>query len=227
MSTAGNRSSANPLVLFDCDGTLIDSQHDIVEAMNRAFAVVKLTPPQRHEILSIIGLSLPQAMAQLVPDADADFHGHLSEQYKLAFQAMRRENGVAEPLFPGMAQLIATLDDAGWLLGVATGKSDRGLNICLTNHGIIHHFVTLQTADRHPSKPHPAMVHAAMAEAGAIPETTVMIGDTSYDMEMAANAGIRAIGVNWGYHEAEELLAAGAHAVAVDMDDLARHIGTP
>lgn len=227
MSTKGNRPNANSLVLFDCDGTLIDSQHDIVEAMNRAFAMVKLVPPQRHDVLSIIGLSLPQAIARLVPDADADFHNHLSEQYKLAFQAMRRENGVSEPLFPGIAKLIAALDNAGWLLGVATGKSDRGLNICLTNHGIIHRFVTLQTADRHPSKPHPAMAHAAMAEAGALPETTVMIGDTSFDMQMAGNAGIRAIGVDWGYHDAEDLLAAGAHAVAVDMDDLARHIGTP
>jgi phosphoglycolate phosphatase len=219
--------TGKPLALFDCDGTLIDSQHDIVEAMNRAFDSVKMVHPARNDVLSIIGLSLPQAMARLLPDAESDFHDHLSDQYKQAFQTMRRENGVGEPLFPGMAELITTLADSGWQLGVATGKSDRGLNICLTNHGIIHRFVTLQTADRHPSKPHPAMAHAAMVEACALPETTVMIGDTSFDMEMAVNAGIRAIGVDWGYHSADELIASGAVAVARNTIELAHHIGMP
>lgn len=220
-------SAANRLALFDCDGTLVDSQHNIVEAMNRCFEAAKLAPPTRLQTLSVIGLSLPDAMARLVPQAEDHFHDHLAEQYKLAFQKMRRENGVEEPLYPGIAELIVRLADDGWMLGVATGKSDRGLNLCLTHHGIIGHFITLQTADRHPSKPHPSMARQAMADAGAAPETTVMIGDTSYDMEMAANAGIRGLGVNWGYHDADELIAAGAHAVAVDMDDLARHIATP
>lgn len=217
-------SAPNRLALFDCDGTLVDSQHDIVEAMNRCFDAVKLVPPSRLETLAVIGLSLPQAMARLLPDAESHFHDHLAEQYKLAFQHMRRTNGVSEPLYPGIAELIVRLSQEGWMLGVATGKSDRGLNLCLTAHGIIDHFITLQTADRHPSKPHPSMALQAMADAGATAETTVMIGDTSYDIEMAANAGARALGVNWGYHSVEELIEAGAHAVAVDMDDLARHI---
>tara|TARA_R110000782_G_scaffold78293_5_gene156045 strand:- start:23885 stop:24553 length:669 start_codon:yes stop_codon:yes gene_type:complete len=217
-------ATPNRLALFDCDGTLVDSQHDIVEAMNRCFDAVKLTPPDRLQTLSVIGLSLPEAMARLLPQAEADFHGHLAAQYKLAFQTMRRASGVSEPLYPGIADLIIGLAREGWMLGVATGKSDRGLNLCLRQHGIFDHFVTLQTADRHPSKPHPSMALLAMEEAGAAPETTVMIGDTSYDMEMAANAGMRGLGVNWGYHSIEELLAAGAQAVAVDMDDLKRHI---
>jgi len=212
------------LALFDCDGTLVDSQHDIVEAMNRCFELVRLVPPARAQVLGVIGLSLPIAMARLVPDAEPDFHDHLAQQYKLAFQAMRRANGVSEPLYPGIADLIARLAGDGWMLGVATGKSDRGLQICLERHGIHGHFVTLQTADRHPSKPHPSMALTAMAEAGATPETTVMIGDTSFDMEMAVNAQVRAVGVAWGYHAAEELIAAGACAVAVDMDELATHI---
>ena len=214
----------NRLALFDCDGTLIDSQHDIVEAMNRCFEVARLTPPGRSQVLAVIGLSLPIAMARLLPDAEADFHEHLAGQYKLAFQAMRRANGVSEPLYPGIADLIARLNGEGWMLGVATGKSDRGLRLCLERHGIHAHFVTLQTADRHPSKPHPSMALSAMAEAGATPESTVMIGDTSYDMEMAVNARIRAIGVGWGYHDADELIAAGASAIAVDIADLAAHI---
>lgn len=216
--------SSNRLALFDCDGTLVDSQHDIVEAMNRCFDAQKLIPPDRLQVLAVIGLSLPLAMARLLPEAEPDFHDHLAEQYKLAFQAMRRANGISEPLYPGIADLIARLADEGWVLGVATGKSDRGLRLCLERHSIHAHFVTLQTADRHPSKPHPSMALLAMTEAGATPETTVMIGDTSYDMEMAANARMRGLGVSWGYHSADELIAAGACAVAVDTSDLARHI---
>jgi len=217
-------SAPNRLALFDCDGTLVDSQHNIVEGMFRCFEAEKLALPTRPEILAVIGLSLPQAMARLVPDADTDFHHYIAEQYKLTFQEMRRVNSITEPLYPGMAELVTRLLDEGWMLGVATGKSDRGLNLCLTHHGIIGHFVTLQTADRHPSKPHPSMGFLAMEEAGAAPETTIMICDTSYDMEMAANAGMRGLGVNWGYHSPEELTAAGAYAVAVDTNDLARHI---
>jgi phosphoglycolate phosphatase len=219
-------SAPNRLALFDCDGTLIDSQHEIVEAMTRAFEAVKLDAPARAEILSIIGLSLPRAMARLVPHADEAFHHHLSEQYKTSFRAMREAGTVSEPLYPGIAELIEDLASDGWLLGVATGKSDRGLKICLTRHGLLDKFVTLQTADRHPSKPHPAMAHAALGEAGASPEGSVMIGDTSFDMHLAHNAGLRSVGVTWGYHSALDLSQAGAHAIAVDMADLRRHIGT-
>ncbi|MFP5432367.1 MAG: HAD-IA family hydrolase [Alphaproteobacteria bacterium] len=218
---------SNPLVVFDCDGTLVDSQHSICTAMTRAFEEAKLAPPDRPAILSVVGLSLPLAIARLLPDAEADFHNHLSDRYKLAFQAMRREEGVCEPLYPGIADLVAELDAAGWLLGVATGKSDRGLALCLTHHGLIDRFVTLQTADRHPSKPHPSMLLTAMAEAGAAPDTTVMIGDTSFDIDMGVAAGVRSIGVAWGYHPPAELLASGAQAVAMDSAALRGHIGAP
>lgn len=216
-----------PLTVFDCDGTLVDSQHSICAAMVRAFDAVKLPAPDRPTILSVVGLSLPHAMAKLLPEADDAFHNHVSDQYREAFRAMRSEGEVSEPLYEGIAELLDLLLERGWLLGVATGKSDRGLNLCLTQHGILDRFVTLQTADRHPSKPHPAMLMEAMAEAGATPETTVMIGDTTYDIEMGGSAGVRAIGVNWGYHLPDELIEAGATAVAVDSVDLGRHIGTP
>jgi len=218
---------SNRLVVFDCDGTLVDSQHSICTAMTRAFEDVQMPPPDRLAILSAVGLSLPVAMARLLPDAEAHFHDHLADRYKLAFQAMRSEQGVQEPLYPGIADLVRDLDAAGWLLGVATGKSDRGLALCLTHHGIIDRFVTLQTADRHPSKPHPSMLHTAMAEAGAEPDTTVMIGDTSFDIAMGLAAGVRSIGVAWGYHPPHELAAAGAHAVAMDSAQLRRHIDAP
>jgi len=216
---------SNRLAVFDCDGTLVDSQHSICTAMTRAFEGEKLTPPDRARILSVVGLSLPLAIARLLPEAQADFHDHLSESYKRAFHRLRQDNAVSEPLYPGMAELIRGLEADGWLLGVATGKSDRGLALCLGHHGIHAHFITLQTADRHPSKPHPSMLLTAMADAGAAPETTVMIGDTSYDIDMALAAGTRALGVGWGYHAPSELIAAGAHGVAMDSGELRTHIG--
>ena len=174
--------------------------------MDACFDGAGLAPPPRHAILGIVGLSLPQAMAQLLPDADDAFHLRLADDYKLAFQGMRGSGGlVDEPLFEGILEALEALDADGWLLGVATGKSDRGLGLVLAHHGIAQRFVTLQTADRHPSKPHPAMIEAAMAEAGAAPETTVMIGDTSYDMAMAVAAGAHPLGVAWGYHPPELL----------------------
>ena len=121
----------------------------------------------------------------------------------------------------GRVSIAVTKIAAGWLLAVATGKSDRGLVSCLEGHGIRQRFVSLQTADRHPSKPHPAMLQAALDEAGAMAEDSVLIGDTSFDIEMAVACGVRAIGVAWGYHEAQELLRAGAEAVAETPAELA------
>jgi phosphoglycolate phosphatase len=210
----------NRLALFDCDGTLVDSHAAIGRAMDECFTMHGLTPPDRHATRRIIGLSLPQIMQALVPDAEADLHGALVDTYRATFHRHRAEGLVEEPLFDGIAEALATLEAAGWLLGIATGKSDRGLRLCLERHGLHARFVTLQTADRHPSKPHPAMVEAAMAEVGAAPETTVMIGDTSFDMMMARAAGAHALGVAWGYHDPHELTAGGAAAVAENVEEL-------
>lgn len=210
----------NRLAIFDCDGTLVDSQHAICAAMEDCFAAAGLAPPARARTRRIVGLSLVEAMREMAPDADQSTHEALAEAYKSAFQAMRGRGIVEEPLFDGVAALIDALAADGWLLGVATGKSDRGLAFCLETHGLAGRFATLQTADRHPSKPHPSMIEAAMAEAGAAPETTLMIGDTSYDMAMARAAGATAIGVAWGYHDAGELVQAGAHHVAAAPADI-------
>jgi phosphoglycolate phosphatase len=210
----------NRLALFDCDGTLVDSHASIVRAMSECFTSHGLAAPSRADTRRIIGLSLPQIMEMLVPDADADTHRALVDTYRLTFQRHRGEGLVEEPLFEGLAEALDALEAAGWLLGVATGKSDRGLRFCLEHHGIHARFVTLQTADRHPSKPHPAMLHAAIAEAGASPETTVMIGDTSFDMMMAVSGGAHPLGVSWGYHAPDELRAAGALAVVESGSEL-------
>ena len=200
--------------MFDCDGTLVDSQADICAAMDEAFALAALPAPPGHAVRAAVGLSLPEVMRRLHPTGDAAGHEALCGHYKTAFFARRQAGRVAEPLYDGIAALIERLRGDGWLLGVATGKSDRGLAACLATHGLSGHFVTLQTADRHPSKPHPAMLEAAIAAVGAAPATTAMIGDTAYDMAMARAAGAHAIGVAWGYHAPDELRAAGAEAVA-------------
>jgi phosphoglycolate phosphatase len=210
----------NKLALFDCDGTLVDSQHNIIQCVDAAFVRAGLVPPTRAATRQIVGLSLVPAMQALLPDAPPALHIQLAEDYKTAFQTMRAKGDVDEPLFDGIVAALDALEAAGWLLGVATGKSDRGLDLCLRHHGLRDRFVTLQTADRHPSKPHPSMAHEAMTEAGAAPHTCIMIGDTSFDMAMGRAAGARSLGVDWGYHEADDLWAAGAFHIASHPDQI-------
>jgi phosphoglycolate phosphatase len=202
------------LAIFDCDGTLVDSQANICLAMEECFDRAGLAPPPRERTRRVVGLSLVEAMRAMLPEAEPRLHAVLAEDYKLVFHRLRARGLVEEPLYEGIAELIDALEADGWLLGVATGKSDRGLALCLERHGLTGRFVTLQTADRHPSKPHPSMVEAALAESGGAPELSIMIGDTSYDMAMAKAAGVGAVGVAWGYHERDELVAAGADHIA-------------
>jgi phosphoglycolate phosphatase len=204
----------NRLAVFDCDGTLVDSGATIYAALADSFAQNGIEVPPPSICRRVIGLSLTEAMAALLPQAPADDHVKLAEDYKRAFMALRAAGRVEEPLYDGVIELLDALEAEGWLLAVATGKSDRGLKHCLESHGIHARFVSLQTADRHPSKPHPSMVEQAIADAGAAPETTIVVGDTSFDMAMAAAAGAAPIGAGWGYHGPEELIEAGAIAVA-------------
>ena len=208
------------LAVFDCDGTLVDGQAGICAAMDFAFTHAGLTPPDHRDVRRIVGLSLPHAVRQLAPDAQAEAQAEVVAAYKQAYRQARMEGQLEEPLFEGIAPLLHRLKSAGWLLGVATGKSDRGLHACLQHHGLSDLFITLQTADRHPSKPHPAMLEAALFEAGAQPEQAVMIGDTTFDIDMARAANVRAVGVDWGYHTTQELTEAGAAGIASDCEGL-------
>ena len=213
------------LAVFDCDGTLVDGQADICAAMASAFTGLGLAAPDPLRVRRAVGLSLPQAMHALMPEAERALHTALVDAYKQAFRLARAEGRLAEPLFPGMAEAIATLRGAGWDLAVATGKSQRGLTHCLAVHGLSDAFASLQTADHHPSKPHPAMLFAALDDTLATPEQAVMIGDTAYDIQMAQAAGVAAIGVAWGYHTPAELLEAGALAVAESAAQLVEMLG--
>jgi phosphoglycolate phosphatase len=202
------------LVIFDCDGTLVDSQHMIVAAMTQAYAAHEIDAPAREQMLSIVGLSLIEAFTALGNGAANYPVATLAEQYKLAFHALRASGQHMEPLYPGAAEAIETLARRGDIaLGIATGKSQRGVRLVLGHHGLIHHFVTIQTADDSPSKPDPGMVIDAMREAGIAAPDTVVVGDTVYDITMARAAGVAAIGVTWGYHPGESLAKAGAFAV--------------
>ncbi|MGP6087649.1 HAD-IA family hydrolase [Antarctobacter jejuensis] len=217
------------LVIFDVDGTLVDSQGDILGAMSAAFESEGMERPARETILSIVGLSLPQAFTLLTPDADAVVRTRLVETYKNAYADLRLRGGPeASPLYPGIPELLDRLSaEDETLLAVATGKSRRGLTALLQSHGLTKRFVTTQVADDNPSKPHPAMLFNALQDAGVEAERAVMIGDTSFDMEMARAAGVARIGVTWGYHPREALTDAqvvvdDATALGRAIDDLVR-----
>lgn len=207
------------LVIFDVDGTLVDSQNEIMASMQAAYAAQGLPAPDRMAVLGIVGLSLHAAFAQLSPQIGERAHLDLADAYKQAYVALRQRHGAdASPLFPGVREVLDRLHaDPGLLLAVATGKSRRGLDALFAAHGLSHYFMSTQTADQHPSKPHPSMIHACLAEAGVASDAAVMIGDTSYDMDMARAAGVHAIGVGWGYHPPDRL---GADRIIDDMAQL-------
>lgn len=209
------------LVVLDVDGTLIDSQHHIVGAMNAAFADAGLPPLDRNQILRIVGLSLPVAVAELAGSQPPAIQARIIESYRRAFLEARLAR--AAPLYPGALDcldLLAGRDDI--LLALATGKSRRGVDAMMTAHGLAGRFASIQTADDHPSKPHPAMLLAALAETGARAANAVMVGDTSFDMDMARQAGLAGLGVGWGYHPPDALRASGALHVAGDFAELGR-----
>lgn len=214
-------SEFNKLVIFDCDGTLVDSQHMIIGSMHDTFDKAGIERRSDQEVRSIVGLSLYEAISSLLPDENADVHAALTNDYKQIFYERRTQQGAGpDPLYEGTREALIELNNAGYLLGVATGNSRRGLDRVLAEHGLADMFVTLQTADGHPSKPHPSMIFTALAEAGSSPEHAVMIGDTSYDMMMSVHAGTGPIGVNWGYHSETDLSAAGATHIASHYSEI-------
>jgi len=209
------------LVIFDCDGTIVDSQHMIVAAMDRAFAAHGLAALPRAHTLAIVGLSLDRAIGRLLPEGDEALIERVAQAYKAAFFELRQDPAHHEPIYPGAIEAIRELSQRpDTLLGIATGKSRRGVDAIFTRMDLHPHFVTIQTADGHPSKPHPSMIRSAIQETGATAASTVMIGDTTFDIEMAKNAEVAGIGVAWGYHPVDQLKLAGAHAIIATYDEL-------
>jgi phosphoglycolate phosphatase len=209
------------LVVFDCDGTIVDSQAGIVLSMEHAFKSLRMIPPTREQTLAVVGLSLLEACSALAQEAEYGTCAELAERYKAAFRELDRNPSDADILFPMAKETIARLaarEDR--LLAIATGKSRRGVERMCEREGWQSYFVTIQTSDDHPSKPNPSMLLQAMIEAGVEPADTVMVGDTTYDVDMARAAGVPAIGVAWGYHSVAELTNAGAHRIVESFADL-------
>lgn len=199
------------LIMFDMDGTLIDTEALIVEHMTKTFESAGLVPPTPAQSRRVIGLSLPVAMAHLLGTEVTPLAEKLAEEYRGHYRAALVQAEGREGLFPGAREtldFLATWPDT--LLGIATGKGLNGVHRLTQLHGIADKFVTLQTPDHNPSKPHPGMMLRAMAETGADKRDTVIIGDTTFDIEMGKSAGTKAIGVTWGHHDNDELIAAGA-----------------
>jgi len=216
------------LIMFDFDGTLVDSQWAITRVMGEAFAAAGLPAPAAERVRRVVGLRLETAIDRLLSDGPDRGGGvetdgltaRLAVAYREAFFRLHSLPDFHEPLMSGAKNALEALTHPRVLLGIATGKGRRALASSLARHGIDHHFVTLKTADDGPGKPHPQILLDAMAEFGVAPEDTLVVGDTTYDMEMAVNAGARALGVAWGYHDRPDLMAAGAERVLDDFADL-------
>ena len=217
------RDASLRLVLFDCDGTLVDGRHAVVAAVAEAMAAVGRAPPPDAAIVALLGLSLDELLRRLLPGgADDAVVAEAAAAFQGAYQSLRAGPDGGEPLFPGIGCALDRIAAAGCLLGVATGMARRPLLSLLEAHGIRRCFATLQTADDGPGKPAPDMVLRAMAECGTTAASTILVGDTTYDMEMAGNAGIAAVGVAWGHHPPPALRRAGARLLATTPADLPR-----
>jgi phosphoglycolate phosphatase len=207
------------LVIFDLDGTLIDSVALIVETVTNAFVAVNEPVPDERAIRSISGITALEAMGILAPHASPERVMTIMESYRTHYRS--HAGVVREPLFKGAIEALDRLQaDPGTILAVATGKGYRGAVTLLERHDIIGRFHSIQTPDHNRGKPDPQMIETAMAKAGAGRKQSVMIGDTVHDMRMARAAGVAAIGVTWGYHERADLIAEGADVVIDSFDRL-------
>ena len=209
------------LAIFDVDGTLIDSQHNIVAAMTMAFQAQGLAKPRASDVRSIIGLSLPEACEVLVPTSDSALQDAISRSYRDAFSILRARPGHTEPLYPGVREALTALEAGGWLFGHCHGQIAARFGIDDRTAWFSRAFY--HPADRWtiiPGKPDPAMVLRALAESGVEASCAAMIGDTSFDVRMGRAAGVHAVGVAWGYHSQEDLLKAGAEAVVHEFSSL-------
>jgi len=215
--------SSPRLVVFDMDGTLIDSQAIIIAAMRRAFGQMGRPEPADTAILSVVGLSLEEVVHSLAPDLDEKAVAEGARFYRDSFVRMRAEQGgeAGSPLYPGAKAALERLHaEPETLLGVATGKARRGLEHVFDAHNIGGFFHTCQTADGHPSKPHPSMLERALSETGCDAARAVMIGDTDFDMQMGKAAGFTTIAVTWGYHSVTRLMASKPDYLINDFSDL-------
>lgn len=208
------------LAVFDVDGTLVDSRATIHDCMQVAFGRAGLAPPTYDHTRQVVGLNLKEALDALAPGLDEDGRARLVKGYSEAFRESLTTASMAEPLYDGAAQLLEQLRAEGWLIAMATGKSRVGVERIIRTHDWADLFDSTHCADDGPGKPHPAMLVACMKVLQTPAHRTVMIGDTAHDMRMAKAAGVRAQGVAWGFHTADEVAASGADQVAHSFQEL-------
>lgn len=214
------------LVLLDLDGTLVDSRALIVQCMSVAARQTGMPVPTESAVGRIIGLSLDHAIAVLFADSTPENQTEVLEAYRIEALRLRAEPDDPEALFPGTRELVLDLREAGYILGIATGKARRGVTHFCDRYDMKGWFDTIQTPDTNPSKPHPGMIESALSETGVDRHRVVMVGDTSFDLEMARNAGVFGIGVAWGNHPVSDLEEAGAHHIVRHMEGLSQAIHT-
>jgi phosphoglycolate phosphatase len=207
------------LVIFDFDGTLVDSRKLITESNRVVFGQFGFAVPSEEESFSLVGMSLELVLMQLAgPDAPVE---KMVAAYQHALPLLRADAAYAEVPFDGAADLLAALAERGDVrLGIATSHVFHTIAPALERFGWQGLFCTVQTADKAPSKPHPGMILQALSEAVVKAEDAIMVGDTSYDIEMARAADVRGVAVSWGYHRPDRLLAAGASSVVNSMSEL-------
>jgi len=208
--------TAARLILFDCDGTLVDSHRHIIAVMQQAFVDCGLPVPDDAEITGVIGVSLDTAMVQMLPDTATANRQKIANIYRKLYRDMPSEHG----LHTGVRSTLITLQKRGYALGIVTGKSLPGLRRVLDEFDLSRFFMVWRTADQCPSKPHPGMVNECMEEMGMERTQTTVVGDACVDMQMAAACGVRAIGVSFGAGSHDALMSAGAEDIVDCFDEL-------
>ncbi|MFQ5355715.1 MAG: HAD-IA family hydrolase [Mariprofundaceae bacterium] len=206
------------LILFDCDGTLVDSHNHIIRTVQQSFIHCGLEEPCADEAREVIGFSLFAAICKLLPESEQKRAEYVCSVYRNLY--VQNGNKGSEPLYPGVKTTLTNLIVRGYSLGIVTGKSTKGLMRIFEQHAFEGMFSVWRSADQCPSKPHPAMVLECMQETDISPDRTVVVGDSCMDMEMASESGVAALGVSYGAQKAERLLATGANAVVDCMPDL-------
>jgi len=204
------------LIVFDWDGTLMDSTTVIATSIQSACRDLGLTVPSDEAARHVIGMGLVQALQHAVPDAPETMYEPLAERYRHYFLAQDE----SIPLYAGAAETIVELHEAGHVLAVATGKSRKGLERALDSSGLRRYFQATRTADQTFSKPHPAMLLELMDELGVDAGRVLMIGDTTHDLQMAINAGVDAVGLTHGAHPEDQLRALQPLALLDDFHEL-------
>jgi phosphoglycolate phosphatase len=209
------------LVILDCDGTLVDSAGHIAAVFNQAIVSLGYAPLPAERIARIIGLSFDDALQRLLPDSKEDERARIIHAYRARYAV----DGVGrDPLFAGVREFLGGVRHEGRLMAMATGKSRAGALRVIAEHQLTHYFAAIRTGDVCRPKPHPEMLWQILDELGVSADRAVMVGDTTFDVEMARAAGIRAVGVGWGAHHSEELAEAGAELVVPRLPDLAPHL---